>query len=312
MADEWYSTVFENKHDVVSDFLRRKQDIGRSDRTLNTYSRTLQKFFHEHFPDLHPEDVQVLHIEEYLHILNDRDLKQNTKRRYLESLSAFFSWAMKRPRYDITGNPAGVLLEELPKQINDRPDCATWENAKKIVHATNDPRDKVVTAILAKTGCRAKEALSIKDDDLLLDEGFIRLRVRKGGKQTVVPIDEELEQAIRRYQFIDSQDGEYLFTSAYGNRLGKERIRRSVRSAAVKAGVMEEGEHRFQKKFTPHTFRTVFTTLMRNQGMKDHYLQYIRGDSEQETMDIYTRVDRDEAREEYLKHIKPIDLMAVS
>ncbi len=75
---------------------------------------------------------------------------------------------------------------------------------------------------------------------------------------------------------------------------------------------MEEGETRFQKKFTPHTFRTVFTTLMRNQGMKDHFLQYIRGDAEQETMDISTRVDRDEARTEYLKYIKQLDLMIIS
>lgn len=113
---DWYSKVFKNKHDVVNDFLERKADIGRSDRTLNTYSRTLKRLFHDHFPDLAPEEVQVRHIEEYLHILNNRGLKQNTKRRYLETLSAFFSWAMKRPRYDITGNPVGVLLEGCRKR----------------------------------------------------------------------------------------------------------------------------------------------------------------------------------------------------
>ena len=46
------------------------------------------------------------------------------------------------------------------------------------------------------------EALSIQMDDVMLEEGFIRLRVRKGGKQTVVPIDEEMVRAIQRYQFI--------------------------------------------------------------------------------------------------------------
>jgi len=51
---------------------------------------------------------------------------------------------------------------------------------------------------------------------------------------------------------------------------------------------MEDGEDRFYKKFTLHTFRTVFTALMRNQGMKQHVLQYICGDAESETMDIYT------------------------
>jgi hypothetical protein len=33
--------------------------------------------------------------------------------------------------------------------------------------------------------------------------------------------------------------------------------------------------------------------------------QYIRGDAASETMDIYTRVDREDARKEYLGCIKP-------
>ncbi|TKX51690.1 integrase, partial [Halorubrum sp. SP3] len=68
--------------------------------------------------DLTPEKTEVRHIEEYLRILDNRGVSHNTKRRYLESLSAFFSYAMKRPRFEnITGNPAGVVLEEIPKQI---------------------------------------------------------------------------------------------------------------------------------------------------------------------------------------------------
>lgn len=251
------------------------------------------------------------HIEEYVGLLDDRGLQHNTKRRYLECLSAFFTWAMKRPRFEaITGNPAAVILEELPREIRDRPDCATWDNAKEIVHHITNPRNKTIAIVLAKTGCRLTEALEIELDDLMLDDGFIRLRVRKGGKQTVVPIDQETIQAIQRFQYVrPSNPGtDYLFVSIREDRVGRERVRRSIRKAAVDAGVMDEGETRFHKKFTPHTFRTVFTTLMRKQGMNDHVLRYIRGDSESETMDIYTRVDRDEAREEYLDCIKTINL----
>lgn len=183
------------------------------------------------------------------------------------------------------------------------------ENAVEIVHSISDPRDTTVAVILAKTGCRVTEALSIQEDDLMLEEGFIRLRKRKGGKQTVVPIDDETVRAIKRFRFVDQSDSEFLFASyRSGDRLTRERIRRSVRSAAVDADVMEKGETWFHKKFTPHTFRTVFTTLMRNEGMPDHFLQYIRGDSEAETMDIYTRVDRDDAREAYLERIRRIGI----
>jgi integrase/recombinase XerD len=312
MADDWYETIYENKHAAVNEFIKRKKVTGRSTRTLNAYSRVLQKFYHEQFPNLTPEDTEVYHIEEYVMRLDERDLSQNTKRRYLESLSAFFSYAMKRPRFEqITGNPAAVVLEEIPKKIRDRPDCATWENGRKIIHNIPDPRNKTVAIILAKTGARLTEALEIKMDDLLLEEGFIRLTTRKGGKQTVVPIDQETRQALERFQFIrnkrGNQDG-YLFISIRGERVSKTAVQRAVKNAAEKTGIMQPDEDRFHKKFTPHTYRTVFTTLMRNQGMPQHILRYIRGDSNNETMDIYTRVDRTTAQQEYLKAIKKLHL----
>jgi len=47
---------------------------------------------------------------------------------------------------------------------------------------------------------------------------------------------------------------------------------------------------------------------MRNQGMKQHILRYIRGDAASETMDIYTRFDGEDAREEYLSCINTLGL----
>jgi integrase/recombinase XerD len=310
MTGKTREKIYENKHDAVNDFIQRKEAMGRSRRTLNAYSRTLKSFFHEEFPDLAPEDVTPEHIEDYVSTLAARDLSQNTKRRYLESLSSFYGWTMKRPRFEnITGNPAAVVLEEIPQKYRERPDCATWENAKKIVHNVADPRNKAITVILAKTGCRIREALEIKQDDLMLDDGFIRLRERKGGSQTVVPVDEEVKHAIKRYRLVrPDNDSEYLFLSVRGNRVQSTQVQRAVRDAAVRAGVMDEGETRFHRKFTPHTFRTVFTTRMRNNEMPDHILQYIRGDSNNRTMDVYTRVSRDEARQSYLECIESLDL----
>ncbi|QIQ75056.1 hypothetical protein GL213_03415 [Halogeometricum borinquense] len=43
-------------------------------------------------------------------------------------------------------------------------------------------------------------------------------------------------------------------------------------------------------------------------GTKQHILQYIRGNVENETMDIYTRVNRAEVREAYLDCIKSLGL----
>lgn len=117
--------IYENKHEAVNYFIKRKETMGRSPRTLNEYSRTLYNFFHDVFPDRDPSEITVHDIEDYLLDLDNRDVTQNTKRRYLESLSAFYGYAMKRPRFEnITGNPAAVVLEEIPQVYRDRPESA--------------------------------------------------------------------------------------------------------------------------------------------------------------------------------------------
>lgn len=308
-SDVWEDRVFKNKHECINDWLRSKNSTGKSRRTLNAYSRTAARFFHDHFPDTHPSEVTVGDIEEYVLIIDKRDVAANTKRRYVESLSSFYAWAMKRPRFeDITGNPAGVVLEELDKVRRERPETATWENGKRIIWNIPDPRDKTAAVVMAKTGARIKEVLTLKHKDLMLAQGFVRFRDRKGGTTTVNPVDDETIDMFRRLAVI-SDDSEYVFTSMRGSRLKRERVRREVREAAVRAGVMDDlKEQRWHYKFTPHYYRTIFTSEMRNNGLPDHFTRYLRGDGDQEAMDLYTKIPREQVREEYLKRIKTLNI----
>jgi len=310
-ADVWDKKVFKNKHDIINDWLQSKESVNTSRRTLNAYSRLAAKFFHEEFPDLHPEDVYVEDLEEYLRRLNETDASQNTKRRYMESLSSFYDWAMKRRSNDISYNPAGVVLEQLEKVKRERPETATWENGKEIIHNIPDPRDKTAAILMAKTGARVQEVLTVKEEDLILDDGFVRFRDRKGGTNTVNPLDDEAVQALRRLQAVSNSDSDYVFTAIHGSRVKRERIRREVRKAAVEAGIMQdEQEQRWHYKFTPHYYRTIFTSMMRNSepGLKDHWVAYLRGDSDKSVMDLYTRIPRERVRDRYLEVIKPLNL----
>lgn len=47
---------------------------------------------------------------------------------------------------------------------------------------------------------------------------------------------------------------------------------------------------------------------MRNEGMPDHILRYLRGDTDSEAMDVYTRVDRETAKEAYLECVPKLGL----
>lgn len=309
-ADEWENRVFQNNHECINDWLRSKDSTGKTRRTLNAYSRVACEFFHEFVPETVPKDVTVGDVEAYVLELNERDASQNTKRRYVESLSSFYTWALFRPRFEeITGNPAKVVLEELPKERKPRPETATWENGKQVVWHIPDPRDKTVAVVMAKTGARVREVLTLKHEDLLLEDGFVRFRNRKGGTTTVNPVDDETIEALRRLQAVHQSGSAYVFTSIRGSRIKRERVRREVRKAAVRAGVMEDiDEDKWNKKFVPHYYRTIFTSEMRNGGLPDHFTRYLRGDGDKEVMDLYTKIPREKVRREYPEHVKPLNI----
>lgn len=102
-----------------------------------------------------------------------------------------------------------------------------------------------------------------------------------------------------------------MFAGIRGTRIRRERVRRVIRQAAVDAGVMESlDEQRWHYKFTPHYYRTIFTSLMRNSepGLKDHWVAYLRGDGDKEIMDLYTKIPREKVRKRYLEVIKPLNV----
>jgi integrase/recombinase XerD len=312
-AERWEHQVYKTKHDCLNQWLLRKDSTNRcSRRTLNEYSRSVSKLFHHFYPEKHPTELTVGDVEEWVMDMNDRGLSDSSKRRYVENLSSFYQWAVKRPRFeDISGNPAGIVLEELPRTTRERPDTATWENGRKIIQHIPDPRDKAITVLLAKTGCRVTEACSIKKHHLDLENGFIRLEDRKGSTTTTNPVDDETIRTLRRVQAFTEQDSDWLFPSNKTGFINRERIRREVKKAAYRANITDTvDETRWHHKFVPHYYRTIWTSLMRNHrdAMPDHFVRYLRGDSNQETMDLYTKQPRQQVREEYLEAIKTLGL----
>jgi len=217
---------------------------------------------------------------------------------------------MKRPRFEgITGNPAAVVLEELEKVRRERPDTATWPQGKRVIWNIPDPRDKTAALLMAKTGVRSNEALNVVVDDLMLKDGFVRFRERKGGTTTMNPVDDETVTALQRLLAINGVNGGPVFQSNKGGQIGRERLRREVREAAVRTGVVENvDEQRWHRKFVPHYYRTIFTSLLRNAVMADHYTRYLRGDGDREVMDLYTKIPREKVRKRYLEHMKPVNL----
>jgi len=43
-------------------------------------------------------------------------------------------------------------------------------------------------------------------------------------------------------------------------------------------------------------------------SMRDHWVRYLRGDSNEDVMDLYTRIPREKVRDRYSEVIKPLNV----
>ena len=113
------------------------------------------------------------------------------------------------------------------------------------------PRDHALISLLAMNGLRISEALGADIDDLDVDTGHRTLRVvRKGGKQTTIPLAPRTARALDLY--IGERATGPIFLAAGGGRMDRYAADRTVKRLARRAGIT--------KPISPHSLRHSFIT----------------------------------------------------
>ncbi len=79
--------------------------------------------------------------------------------------------------------------------------------------------------------------------------------------------------------------------------MDRNSARRRLNASAIINGLSNGKD--FTQKFTPHTYRSVFTTEMRNARCREDILRRIRGDALRDIADIYTIITPEQIKAEY-------------
>ncbi|MEO8405641.1 MAG: tyrosine-type recombinase/integrase [Chitinophagaceae bacterium] len=99
----------------------------------------------------------------------------------------------------------------------------------------------VLIRILYATGIRIKEALSLQDDDIDIENHSLKIRDSKNGKERMVPITKSLASACKQYRQYKSKlpikPSPYFFVSLNGRRCGYGSVIFWFRQTLRKAGV---------------------------------------------------------------------------
>lgn len=260
----------------------------KSARTLELYKREILKFL----DFIEGYKINVISANDINSWLNEKgELNNTTMHLYLTVLSSFLEF-LKLNGYEMNANPALQAQRLIGKRTPKQHEPVPLDELRKIMRNTTHPRDRAIIATLCKTGCRANELVNIKISDVLEDGVLIKNRKgsKNGEKDTEIPLDNELKSILQIWLSVRPPDyipenGGYLFTTFFGDKLTTARIRGLLNKIA--------GIH-------PHQLRYSFTTFLSENRCNVAVIEKLRGDSPRTMTSYYTKIPWETIKKEYL------------
>ncbi len=250
----------------------------KSKYTAKSYERDIKDFFCvSSIYDITIEDIKkvsILHSQNFIMKLMDKNMSSATINRKISSLSALYKWLLKYQDnstgiHIIKYNPFGNLKEEKPVINNKETEFLTKEECKVLLNSIDTStilghRNKTILVLALTTALRKSEIINIKIKHITTHTGYDVVKViRKGGKEDIVKIQGNVLTMINEYIRLTkrnklSSGEEYLFIGHSTNGNNKEKLDASTLNYMIKRVCKNAG---IDKDLRVHSTRHTAITL---------------------------------------------------
>lgn len=217
---------------MYESFVRaRRYTKGVSKRTEGWYWQSWQAF-ESVLADAVPESLNKSAFTPAIEDMLAREVSPITINTYARAINAFLHWLSEEghcpkpitiPRLK---EPEVVIPTLKPEQVQRLLQYrATCQNHR---------RAQMLALVILDTGLRLKEGLSLRREDIDLDNLLLTVRDGKGGKQRVVPFTAELRKALFRYMEANVAPNGLVFYAGSGAKLLQNNIRRDFNGLCKK------------------------------------------------------------------------------
>ena len=256
---------------------------------------------------VHIKDDDLLLFLKYLR--EGRKNSPKTVMNVFNSLSTFYEFLVYRqmiPRNPIPPIRKRYVRSYKKDNIRTEKRLLSVEEMAHLISIVMSTRDKAMLILLAKTGIRRNELITLDNDDVDIVEGKITLKPTPKRSNRVVFFDGECSIVLKKWLDIRLKiktNTKALFTNGVQHRATRDDVYHTVLEWACLAGYHDPSSNRSDKHFGPHCFRHWFTTHLLRNGMPRDYVKELRGDSRREAIDIYNHIDMDDLKKVYLSTI---------
>lgn len=226
--------------------------------------------------------------------------KPRSTARQLSSFRRFYRFLLREA---VIGEDPTLKID-MPKIGRSLPRSLTESEVESLLAApdTHDPlghRDRTMLEVLYATGLRVTELINLKQGEINLNQGVLRV-TGKAERERLIPLGDEAQSWLRdfitgaRLEILLERQTDYLFPTRRGDRMTRQAFWHIIKRYTKKAEI--------SGKLSPHTLRHAFATHLLNNGADLRVVQMLLGHSDLSTTQIYTHVARARMKELHAQH----------
>jgi integrase/recombinase XerD len=227
-------------------------------------------------------------------------LRASSQSRLHSSLKRFYQYALRANR--IGADPTVKL--DRPKRPQRFPRTLSEADVEALLAGPDRTtpsglRDRAMLEVLYATGLRVSELVALKQVEVSLDMGVVRV-MGKGSKERLVPLGEVATDLLACYQrearpaLLRGRTSDAVFVTPRGGPMTRQAFWALVKRHARRAIP--------GRSLSPHTLRHAFATHLINHGADLRVVQLLLGHADISTTQIYTHVARERLKLLHQKH----------
>ncbi len=274
--------------DIKESFLQYIRTEKRYSRhTVTSYNNDLDQFMiwlEETGPDTDLISVTQGEVRGWMVSLLEGGASVTTVHRKISALRTLFRY-MRRHGMISADPAAGLRLPRKPKQL---PVFVAEDALGKLLDEFrfsdnfSGLRDKTVVEFLYLTGMRRSELVNLRDADVDLDAGQVRV-TGKRDKQRIIPLPPSFVKSLLSYIESRRENGlpdNWFFVTDRGNKMYDRAVYNIVTRYLAMVTTVE--------KKSPHVLRHTFATHMLNHGADLNSIKELLGHASLSATQVYT------------------------